>query len=107
MSDYRSTAIKKEDLDDLKTNPIFDGLKEELKDPKIFDKIEKEVFKIMISDHKHREIRTFMKCKRCQAKMKKRSKYIKDRGFKDYHQYLSWKKVMELIKDNLMKDEKN
>lgn len=103
MKDYRSNTIKAHELEDVPTNPIFDGLPDELKDIECYESIEKDVAKIMLSDHKHRKVEVFAKCKRCQAKMDKRRAFIKDKGFKDYHQYVQWKKVMQFIKDNDLK----
>lgn len=103
MSDYRSTAIQSDDIADLPTSNDFKGFPKELKNPKMYDKVEKEVMKIMYSDHKHRQILAFTKCKRCKAKIAKRLQYLKDTGFKSYVQYLQWKKIMVLMKENLLK----
>jgi len=99
MKDYRSTTVKAKDMEGLPTNPIFDGLSDDLKTLEAFEKVEKDINKIMISDHKHLKIQAFVKCKRCKDKMIKRRKKLESLGFKDYHQYLTWKKVITMIRD--------
>lgn len=83
----------------LKEHPVFKDLPETLKDPKQYKLIENKLRAIMVSDHKHKSAKTFINCKRCKDKFDKRSKAIRDYGFKDYHQYLMWKRVMEIIKN--------
>lgn len=100
MSDYRSTTVKKKDIMDLPTNPMFDGLSDELKTWDKFLEVERELLKIMYSDHKHVKMSAFMKCKRCNAKVKQRNDKIREFGFKDYKQYLTWKRVIKLIKEH-------
>lgn len=78
-------------------NPIFEGLSDEVKDPKNFERIEGKIANTMVSDHKHKTIKQFIKCKRCQDKMKKKAEMIKESGFKDFAQYQNWKKVMGKI----------
>jgi len=104
--------MKKDTLNKIKkakVNPIFDGLSDEMKDPKNFLKIERKIVRIMISDHKHRTIKTFKNCKRCQAKVRKKAEMIKELGFKSFEQYQNWKKVMgiNINKQNLELYEKN
>ena len=89
--------ITKEQIDNAKVNPIFDGLSDEIKDPKGFKKIEKKLESIMRSDHKHTNIKQFIKCKRCEVKRNKKNEAIKELGFKDINQYQNWKKVMQII----------
>lgn len=98
MPDYRSTNIKAEDIKDLPNNPILKGIPDNLKSIEDADKIERVLGQIMYSDHKHRRIDTFIKCKRCKDKVKKRGDKLKEFGFKDYEQYLTYKKVINLIK---------
>jgi len=83
-------------------------LPDELKDPKNFSKIEKKLANIMVSDHKHATIKQFMKCKRCQVKMRKKQETMKELGFKDFEQYQNWRKIMAIIsnKQNLALYEK-
>lgn len=92
-----------------KVNPIFEGLSDELKDPKNFLTIERKIVNTMKSDHTHTNLKAFMKCKRCQAKVKKKTEMILELGFKDFIQYQNWKKVMGYIinKKNLELYEKN
>ncbi len=80
-----------------KVNPIFKGLSDDLKDPKKFKSIEKKIANVMVADHKHRTIKAFMKCKRCQVRLKKKQELLKELGFKDPQQYQMWKKVMSII----------
>lgn len=93
--------MKKLDLttvpQDIKPNPIFNGLPEHLKDPLVFEDIEKKLNKVLISDHKHKTVSEFVKCKRCEAKRHKRNKLIREIGFNSYEQYLVWKKIMNII----------
>lgn len=84
-------------IGDAKINPILASLPDELKDAKKFATIEKKIANIMVSDHKHRKVASFVKCKRCQAKFEKKREYIKSLGFNDIQQYQLWKKVMFLI----------
>ncbi len=80
-----------------KVNPIFEGLSNDLKDPKNFKKTEKKLADVMLSDHKHKTIKAFVKCKRCQVKVAQKSEMLRKLGFKDNLQYQSWKKVMQII----------
>jgi len=84
-------------INKLPENPIFEGLSADLKDPKNFDAIERKIANTMLSDHKHANIKQFTKCKRCQAKVRKKTDMIKEMGFKDFIQYQNWKKVMGMI----------
>jgi len=87
-----------------KENPVFEGLPDEVKDPKNFKEIEKKLANTMVSDHKHATIKAFIKCKRCQIKVKKKADMIKELGFKDFAQYQDWKKIISIIinKQNLI-----
>ena len=103
--------MKKETINKIKNakaNPIFEGLSDELKDPENFLKVERKIAKTMVSDHKHATIKQFIKCKRCQAKVKKKTEMIRELGFKDYNQYASWKKILQIIinKENFQLYEK-
>lgn len=80
-----------------KVNPVFKGLSDDLKDPKHFKEIEKKLFLIMVSDHKHRDIKSFVKCKRCAIKIGRKSRMIKELGFNSFKQYQNYKKVMQII----------
>ena len=89
--------VKSSEVGELKPMPILKDLPEKLKDPKCFEPIEKKIWLMMKSDHKHRTISGFNKCKRCQAKRKKRNEYIKETGFKNYEQYIKWRRIMSII----------
>jgi len=89
--------MKASEFGELKEHPVFKDLPEELKDVKRYKEIENKLRFIMVSDHKHKQVKSFVSCKRCKAKMDKRQEAIKDYGFKDYHQYLMWRRVMEII----------
>jgi hypothetical protein len=91
--------IKSSEIGDLKPMPILKDLPEELKDPKCFEKIEKKIWLIMKSDHTHRTISGFNKCKRCRDKREKRNQFIKDTGFKNYEQYMKWRQIMSIIRN--------
>ena len=80
-----------------KVNPLLDGLPDKVKDPKNFEKIVDSIASTMASDHKHRTIKAFLACKRCQAKVEKRKAKMKEWGFRDYVQYQEWRKVMYYI----------
>lgn len=97
MTDYRSNVLKANDVNGAPLVEAIKGLPAKLKDPAQYEKIEKELANIMFSDHKHRKVAAFVKCKRCQAKMKKRHEKLLEFGFKDYAQYLTWKKIMKII----------
>ena len=84
-------------IEDAPANPIFEGLSDELKDPKKFKSIEKKIANTMVADHKHRTVKAFVNCKRCQARLKKKQELLKGLGFKDTQQYQMWKKVMSII----------
>lgn len=103
--------MKKQTLNKIKNakeNPIFEGLSDKLKDPKNFEAIERKIANTMISDHKHTTIKQFIKCKRCQDKVRKKAEMIKEMGFKDFAQYQNWKRVLSVIinKENFQLYEK-
>jgi len=86
-----------EQIGKAKENHVFDGLSDDLKDPKNFEGIEKKIANTMVSDHKHKVVSTFIKCKRCQTKVAKKSEMIRELGFKDMNQYQNWRKVMNIV----------
>lgn len=92
--------IKSSEVGKLKEHPVLKDLSDELKDVDKYKPIEKDLRTIMISDHKHKTPKAFINCKRCKEKFDKRKKALKDYGFKDYQQYLMWRKVMEIISQN-------
>ena len=92
MNKYDVSKIK-----DLPTHPLFKGFPEELKDPDCFLTIEKKIDRIMRSHHRHKLIKAFVKCKRCQDKVKKKGEYIRGLGFTGVEQYQMWKKIMAIL----------
>lgn len=84
-------------IKDLPAHPIFKDFPEDLKDPACFLKIEKKIDKIMYSDHKHKTVKGFMNCMRCQEKFQHKRDYINSLGFKGIEQYQMWKKIMGII----------
>jgi excinuclease UvrABC ATPase subunit len=81
----------------LKPNPIFKGLSSKLKDPANYKDIEDKLQAILKSTHNHKTATSYAKCKECQSKRLERQKMMKDIGFKSIQQYLTWKKIMEII----------
>lgn len=82
----------------MKPNPVFKGLPKELKNPEMFDKIEEQLS--LKSDHTHKTVKSFVSCAWCNEQRLKRSAKIVELGFKDYAQYLEWRKIMWIIKSN-------
>lgn len=99
MSDFRSNSIKAKDVEWLPSDDRLAGIPDDLKSLTAFDELEQRLAKVMFSDHKHVKVKSFVNCKRCSQKMLKRREEIKKVGFKDYEQYLIYKKVMGIIKD--------
>lgn len=82
-----------------KPNPIFKGLPTKLKDVACFERVEKELYEILKSDHKHKTAGAYVKCQECNSRREERQTKMKKIGFKSYQQYLEWKKVMSIIKN--------
>lgn len=91
-------TIKASELGKIKGDPVLKGLPDNLKDPKMFNEVEQKIRLIMVSDHKHRKVQAFVKCKKCQGKIKKRHDALMEFGFKSYEQYLKWRRIMIIIK---------
>jgi hypothetical protein len=83
----------------LKVQDVMKDLPVKLKDPKCYKRIEKRIALAMYSDHKHANVKTFMKCKRCTAKVHRKREIITEEGFKSMEQYLGWKKIMDVIEN--------
>lgn len=83
----------------LKKNAIFKGLPDKLKDPENFSKIEKELSGMLKTDHKHKTMKAYVCCAWCQKKLELKQNRMKTMGFKDYSQYMEWRKVMMIIKN--------
>lgn len=79
----------------LKPNPLFVGLKESLKDPKCFKKIEEKL--VIKSDHTHKSVKDFVACESCNGQRLARQKNLKKLGFTSFNQYLTWKKIMQIL----------
>lgn len=106
MSDYRSNILKPSEVGELKKHPILDDLSDDLKSLEKYREIEKTLNNIMLSDHKHKTMKAFKKCSQCEKKMIKKRNKINSYGFKSYHQYLQWKKVMDIVNDEAQKGDK-
>ena len=86
-------------------HPLLKDLDDGLKSLTAYKKIEGDMIRIMHSDHSHQKVSAFMKCKRCQEKMAKKSEYLKSKGFKDYQQYLAYRQVMQVMYKELKRHE--
>lgn len=80
-----------------KPHPIFASLPDSLKDWDGFEAIEKRLTLAVYSDHTHKKISAYVKCKPCAAKLAKKREVLKEIGFASYEQYLEWKRVMDII----------
>lgn len=84
---------------DLKPNPVFDGMPEDLKNPDCFERIERRLAEIMSTGHRHKTVGAFVKCKPCNGARLKQQALRKELGFKSVAQYMEWRKVMTIIKE--------
>ncbi len=91
------TKLDLKQVPKLKENAIFKDLPDKLKDVKNFHKIEKELSAMMKSDHAHKTIKAFVSCAWCQKKLELKQNRMKAIGFKDYSQYMEWRKIMMII----------
>ena len=80
-------------------NNTFKNLPASLKDYKMLSVISRDILDIMKTDCRHTKVTTALKCKKCdfEGKIKARGKYLREKGFKDYHQFLQWKQVMDIM----------
>ena len=78
---------------------IFKGLPDNLKDTVQYEIIEKRVAKIMKADHTHKSVSTFVKCKTCQANVKKRDEYLQSLGFEGIQQFMYYKRAILIMKE--------
>ena len=83
-----------------KQHPMLKGIPDELKDVKKYREVEKKLVSIMLSSHKHRSQMVFANCEECSAKFTERREYITGLGFKDYGQFMLYRRVMNLIINN-------
>ena len=80
-----------------KQHPQLKGIPDELKDVDRYKEVEKEYASIMLTSHKHKTPATMMKCEECAGKVQERRDYIKNLGFKDYTQFMLYRRVMNII----------
>lgn len=90
---------KKELNKKYKKDNLLDGLSDELKTTEKFDEIEAKLLDLIKTDHKHKTAKQYVKCIECMQKRDKRNELIKSFGFKNYLQYLQWKKIHTIIKN--------
>lgn len=81
-------------------HPMLKGIPDELKEIKRYRKVEREYSLIMLTSHKHKTTATFAKCEDCTKKMQERREYLQKLGFKDYAQFMLYRRVMGLIINN-------
>lgn len=84
------------EVPELKPNPIFKGLSDDLKDPKNFKKVEKKL-DVLKSNHKHKTIKSYAGCIECKNKFEERKRIMQEIGFNSIGQYVEWKKIMRII----------
>jgi hypothetical protein len=80
-----------------KANPILRGLPEHLKDPKSYKRVEQRLRMAMVSDHKHKDMKSFSECVRCRKKVKRKTEIMKEEGFKSYEQLMEWRRVQQIM----------
>ncbi len=83
----------------LKPNPLFEGLDDSLKDPANFEATERKIINAVKTSHLHQTVKSYMNCKECQAKFRRRQRMVSDLGFKSLEQYLEWRKIMQIIRN--------
>ncbi len=81
----------------LKPNPIFEGLPDNVKSVKAYHRIEDKLQKALQSDHTHKTVKEYVSCAWCNKKRELRQNMIKSEGFRNVKQYLEWRKIMEII----------
>jgi hypothetical protein len=80
-----------------KNNPLFKGFPKHLKDPKNYKKTEETIAAVMKTDHTHKTVASYVRCKECQVNREKKNQLMKAIGFKSYPQYLEWRRVMDIM----------
>jgi hypothetical protein len=83
-----------------KQHPMLKGVPDDLKDMKKYKEVEKKLVSIMLTSHKHKLASAFAKCESCAGKMQERRDYITKLGFKDYAQFMLYRRVMNIINNN-------
>lgn len=68
------------------------NIPKKLKDPKCYEDVERFLF--IPSEHKHRKVAVWQKCKTCQEGFAERSRRIRELGFKNAQQYHEWKRII-------------
>jgi hypothetical protein len=91
------SKINKKDLAEYTPDPVLEGLPDELKDPKIYKRTKRKILKARNTGHEHKHIITWQRCGVCQNAFNKSRHIIKKLGFKSYHQYLKWDRVMDIM----------
>lgn len=89
--------LTNEEIAEARSDPGLEDLNDSLKTPEKFKEIEEKLRLITISDHKHRSVKAFVKCNRCKRKLERRREYLDSVGFKNYEQYIKYRKVMGII----------
>jgi hypothetical protein len=78
-------------------NPIFAGLPKILKDPDSYYKVQKALIETLACPTTHSDPAEMQKCSTCTENMVDRRKLMHKLGFSSLHQYMEWRKVMELM----------
>lgn len=83
-----------------KQHPMLKNIPDDLKDIEKYREVEKKLVSIMLSSHKHKAPSAFANCPDCSSKFTERREYITGLGFKDYGQFMLYRRVMNLIINN-------
>lgn len=86
-----------DEIGKLAADPLFADLPDALKDPSCYADIERALANAVHSDHQHKTLKGYTRCKRCQAKLEKQRGLKKEIGFTSQEQYLGWKRIMSII----------
>lgn len=78
-------------------NPLSVGMPAYLKDPKNYKKIQKALLETLSGKHTHSEMQSWASCVTCQKKARDLKEMMKGIGFRNFNQYLYWKKTMDII----------
>lgn len=78
-----------------KPSPLFKDFPDYLKNPRNLKTIEKKLE--IKSDHTHKTIGQYARCERCEVGRMKRKRVMKELGFKDFKQFMEWKKIMSYM----------
>ena len=83
-----------------KQHPMLKDIPDALKDIERYKEVEKEFASIMLTSHKHKTPAGMMACAECSKKVKERREYLIKLGFKDYGQFMLYRRVMNMIINN-------